>query len=495
MVLLRNTISSARSGGRRQFTEIREKILVEIERSEDQSLLQNQAERLGFSIKNLENTQAFILEPNENILEVLQSAAEADEDVNQASDAIEEIQKALRNASEEVESSIPVRRATLELRSAFERLSGVASTSFGITFADFGPENLRLSPFEMTTIPTEEATDEERTLEDLYRNLEIPAAHEIERGDQCVVAIFDTAYAPDLIDESRIVGEYHGDDVDSVYESQEGHGTMCAGAATANSDDGVPFDGVAPDADVVLVRTTDSDGQIRSDYISEAWNWLVSQDFGKPVVANHSYGTPLCSGRPRHNFCNDPVAGIIKEVNSDPSITSVYAAGNEAGYCGHRPSGLTNGITGHNSLEDIITVGALRYDLADAQRYSSHGRGDCSPISDPKPNVSFALPDYTYYGGEEGVVVKDMSGRFGGSNGGTSHASPSTAGLVALLQSRSMKVNGEPLTTTQVKSLLTQNAEPPRRTQINSFGITGPEGFDARFGFGQPDPVETLEAI
>ena len=160
-----------------------------------------------------------------------------------------------------------------------------------------------------------------------------------------------------------------------------------------------------------------------------------------------------------------------------------------------RLAGFTSGITGVNSLADVISVGALRYDMADAQRYSSHGRGDCSPISDPKPNCSFPLPQVLYYGGEDGYMLKDMSSGYGGSSGGTSTAAPYTAGVMALLQSRSMKVNDRALQTEELKTIIESTAEPPRRTQVNIIpGITD-SGWDARFGWGKINILEALKEV
>lgn len=492
MVVIRNRISSARAGGPRQYSELRDKIIVESDSVDGAQNVEEKLSDLGFGVERLTNSPVVIASAGKNPVNVFETMKERVTDPSTFGDAIDIV----KGADGEVDASLTIRQATLQILSAINEIEEVIKSSFGVTFADYGPENLRLSPFEMDTLNFTEAQEGEKNLGDLYDKLGIYEAHEEERGDQAIVAIFDTGYAEGLIDESRIVETFHGDDVDSVYNSSEGHGTMCAGASAANSSEGVPFDGAAPDAGVILVRTTDSEGQIRSDYISKAWDMIMSLDTDRPIVTNHSYGTPLCSGRPRNKFCQDPMADVINEANNDEMIFSVYAAGNEAQQCGHRPSGITNAVTGHNSLSSVITVGALRYDLLDAQRYSSHGRGDCAPVADPKPNVSCALPSLTYYGGENGYVIKDMSTGIGGSAGGTSHASPTTAGVVALVQSKAMKERGEPLNNQELKQALRDTSEPPRRTQINSFGLLiGREGYDARFGNGQIKVNDLLEEV
>jgi len=500
MVVVRNKLSEVSAGGPRQFAELRDRLILRLEDRAVRGEVENELKQLGLSVKEIRTAPVAVAEPSDGVEDTIQRISERAE--GDMGDEVRQAVDTITSGGDIVDADIAIRELTLELLKVVRSIEGVVDSQFANTFADYGPENLGLSPFEMPTI-TNAAENEDQTLGELYDTLGVTAAHEEETGDRAIVAIFDTGYAPDLISEDRIVNTWSGDDTEDVYASAEGHGTMCVGAAAAKSgykaDEDtteVPFDGVAPDAGVILVRTTDSNGQIRSDYIAQAWDWLANLDVRRPIVANHSYGTPLCSGRPRAKFCETPLNEEIGIILSDPMITATYAAGNEAQTCGHRPSGITNGITGTNSIEDVITVGALLTNGREAQKYSSHGRGDCAPVSDPKPNVSCALPVKTYYGATGGYTVKDMSTGLIGSAGGTSHASPTICGMIALLQSKSMKVRGEPLSTEEVKRIIENNSTPPHRTQINSFGrILSQEGWDARFGYGQLDINSALDSI
>lgn len=497
MPLLRNRFSVARAGGPRQFSELRNKLLIEANDREELEELRREMRELALGTELIESAPILVAEPSDKIETTIERLRTRGVDGTKVRQAISTIQDARKKGESVIDTTSATMEATRELITTVREMPQVADVRFVTTQADYGPENLRLSPTEMDTIDPGDAVSESGTLQDLIEKLGVPEAWETTRGENAVVVIFDTAYSRGLIDESRIVGTFSGEKVDGVYESSEGHGTMCVGAAAANSDkDGVPFDGVAPESDVVLVRTTDEEGQIRGDIISKAWDWIAKKDFGKPKVINHSYGTPICSGRPKAKFCSGPEVDMVKLANSKPDVTSVYAAGNEAMSCGHRPSGLTNAVTGTNSLAEVITVGALRYDSNAAQRYSSHGRGDCAPVADPKPNVSCAIPFKTYYGGEDGWEIKDMSTGIGGSSGGTSHAAPMTAGLIALMQSASVENRGEPLQTEEVKQILKATSKTPRRNQINSFGaVLGEKGYDARFGHGQWQPAEAVNEV
>jgi len=493
MVILRNRLTSVTSGGPRAFAELRDKLIIRADGREEADDLISELDRIDFTTRGIDNAPILVAEPRGQPANVIDRIRQLDEDnpfLRQASDELSNLD------GEIMETSRSVARATRQTFNFVRDLGGVRFTEFVRTFADFGPENLRRSPFEMDTVSEENADGVSPNLNDLNQKFDMEEVWEIEDGSEAIVAIFDTGYARNVIDRSRIRDTFHGPDVDSVYEPSEGHGTMCAGAAAANSDEDVPYNGMAPESDVILVRTTDSEGQIRGDYITEAYDWIINLDTDRPIVINHSYGTPLCSGRPKATFCNTAENEMVSIANSTANITSVYAAGNEASTCGRRPFGFTNAITGTNSLADVITVGALRFDGIDAQEYSSHGRGDCAPQADAKPNVTFPLPSYTLYGNGEGWEIKDMSKGFGGSAGGTSHASPSIAGLVALMQSKRFRETGTPAQTEELKSLLHEHAEQPRRTQVNVItGTLRERSYDARFGRGVPQPLDLIEAV
>lgn len=485
MVIIRNRLAELGAAGPRQFAEIRNKLIVSTTRGNVGDLKSELSDR-NLTTQELTNAPIVVAEPEDKIEDVLESLSDVGVAVGQVSS---EVSRAREEGQGIMETTREILEATNTLLRQIRQLDFVESADFVNSMADYGPENLRIAPDEMADIAAPE--EEPETLQDVLIDLGLPEAWKEERGSNASVAIFDTGYAEDLIDSSRIAGTFHADEVDSAFAPSEGHGTMCAGAAAANKEEGVPFDGAAPEANVFLIRTTGADGQIRSDLITRGWDWLISNRGQRPVVANHSYGVPICS-TVRTKFCNNPTADMIEIATADPGITACYAAGNEAMYCGHRPSGFTNGITGHNSLEAVVTVGALLTNGREAQRYSSHGRGDCAPRSDPKPNVSSRIPKKTYYGTDEGASVKDMSTGPLGSGGGTSHASPLVTGMLALVQSKANRTR-EPLQTEEIKQIIRNNSEPPHRTQVNTFGfLLGRPGWDARFGFGQFNPADAL---
>lgn len=490
MPVIRNQISSVAAGGRRQFAELRDKFLITPE-SGKQKEVASELRGVNLKTSELDVAEVIVAEPMDDMAIVLEDMSDQ---VDEAQQAASEIRDSIENGENIIDAAGATARATQNFLDQVLDITGVLQAEFGASYADYGPENLRMSPFNMEDVASTQ--DKENTQEDVLRELGIPSAWDITRGENAAVAIFDTGYAKDLIGSSRIAGTFHAEEVDSVWAPAEGHGTMCAGAAAASKKDGVPMNGVAPGADVYLVRTTGADGQIRSDVIAKGWDWIQKKAADGPIVANHSYGTPICSSPSRGQSCADSLGRVIAEATADPNLTAVYAAGNEAMYCGHRLSGITNGITAHNSLENVVTVGALLTNGRDAQKYSSHGRGDCAPRADPKPNCSFRIPVYVYYGGEDGYKIKDMSTGIMGSGGGTSHASPMTTGALTLIQSHAVETRDEALETEEIKTLIKEHSEPPRPTQVNQFGfLAGPSGWDARFGYGQFQVESALKSL
>ena len=492
MPLLRNRLSATLAGGPRQFAEIRDTFIIKAGNDDTTETVTSELTDLGFDVTELENAPILTAEPEDRIGEVIASVGDVDAEISEGLDKVREARdedNILDVASQTIEATQSVLDAILEI-------DDVDVAEFVRTEADFGPANLRLDVQDRDNLSERQARSKEANIETVYENEGLSEAHKITRGENAISCIFDTAFPEDLIAEERIVDTFHGDMVDTVYNSSEGHGGMCAGAMAANAMEEVPFDGIAPESRVILVRITDDEGQIRGDIITEAWDWLTSLELDRPLVSNHSYGSPICSGRPKQKFCGTPINDIISIATSEPGISAVYACGNEASRCGRRPSGLTNAITGTNSISDVFTVGALLSNGREAQRYSSHGRGDCAPIADPKPNVSFPIPKTTYYGGRDGWKLKDLSTGPFGSGGGTSHASPSVAGIITLMQSKAVEERGEPMEDEEIKRILHETAEMPHRNQINSFSFFfSRAGYDSRFGHGKADIVEALEEV
>jgi subtilisin family serine protease len=467
------------------------------------SRLQAEVRRLGFNVERLENLGVLVAE-TDRVADVVSNITDArDTFSNNVTEQLENVQtraekreprtligafKPGMNFGQEVDDELDLEAGlrgelisqTLQnpITSALREMEGVANVELSFTRNTFGPRNLNVDVDALTSFLDvfEENPDAESeelpTVADVRKRIGVPAAWENATGEGVIIAVLDTAFYRGFLEGNRVIDTFAGPDADNAYsDPEEGHGTMCAVSAAGNVNDGAPVNGVAPDAELLLARTTNSAGELV--YIEEAWDWLIGhiKDTDKTVISSHSYGVPLCSGRTM-DLCNATTTKLVRAANKREDHQAFYAAGNEALYCGHRLGGMTNGIMGPNSDPSSIAVGALRFDLRDAQNYSSHGFGTCSGINNnPKPDVSCMLSSLIPYGTE----VKDMSTSRGGSAGGTSQATPFTAGVAALVS----EITGN-AKRSELESILESTARQPRPTQLNV--VTG---FDARFGHGQ----------
>lgn len=144
------------------------------------------------------------------------------------------------------------------------------------------------------------------------------------------------------------------------------------------------------------------------------------------VLLHNSWGFPECEG-----ICQHPVTQAVASAADHPDVIQVFAAGNEASGvtgCGQECDGSTPGISGPNSLSNVITVAASgrNGEPAEMQAYSS--RGGPGPVScgDRKPDVTAPVFGRMPYGCGD----RDM-----GNGGGTSAACPEVAGVIGQVAS------------------------------------------------------------
>lgn len=369
-----------------------------------------------------------------------------------------------------------------ELTEAVEEVDGVLNAQMRYTRVTYGPRSLRVDPGALKSILPEQLEEQSQSvMPEVLDNINIDKAWEHSTGENAILAVFDTGFCEDFFDESRILDTFSGDSVDSAFSdhANEGHGSMTAVSAAGNTDEGAPVDGPAKNADLFLIRVTDADHALSN--VEEGMDWLAGklEEVDRPVISNHSYGVPFCSGRVM-SLCGETSFKVARQLSLRDDHQAIYAAGNEADYCGRRLSGVTNGISGINSDDSSIAVGALRSSGAEVQRYSSHGYGTCHE-DNPKPDVSAPIPQILPYG----CSTKDMSSGIGGSSGGTSTASPIVAGVATLVASVAGTAEQD-----VIEEALESTAELPRPTQINILGDS-----DARFGNGMVNAQAAVESV
>ena len=294
------------------------------------------------------------------------------------------------------------------------------------------------------------------------------------------------------------------------------HGTACMGMASATGieADGSQseFYGAAPNATLVDIRIGTDVGAgpfenylLEQEFYESAMNglqWVIDHhEDAWPGVSEEYYGIDIISlswGITSHenggSDGSDMHSRILDEAMVEGIIVSV-AAGNDG------PN--NDGLSGMGSSDLSVTVGATddqntvnREDDTVAD-YSSRGprkdNGDGNPLNELKPEISAPGSNIVQAegcvtsGGCSNLINDASDNSYTGRGSGTSYATPSVSGVMALVWEAN-----ENLTTMQLKEILKQTAE---RRGEPSLPEDDPY-WNRDFGFGMVDAyAATLLAI
>ncbi|MBV23080.1 MAG: hypothetical protein CMA53_03160 [Euryarchaeota archaeon] len=294
------------------------------------------------------------------------------------------------------------------------------------------------------------------------------------------------------------------------------HGTACMGMASATGieADGSQseFYGAAPNATLVDIRIGTDVGAgpfenylLEQEFYESAMNglqWVIDHhEDAWPGVSEEYYGIDIISlswGITSHenggSDGSDMHSRILDEAMVEGIIVSV-AAGNDG------PN--NDGLSGMGSSDLSVTVGATddqntvnREDDTIAD-YSSRGprkdNGDGNPLNELKPEISAPGSNIVQAegcvtsGGCSNLINDASDNSYTGRGSGTSYATPSVSGVMALVWEAN-----ENLTTMQLKEILKQTAErrgEPSLPEVDPY-------WNRDFGFGMVDAyAATLMAI
>ena len=238
-----------------------------------------------------------------------------------------------------------------------------------------------------------------------------------------------------------------------------GHGTHVSGTIVGGSTSGLAI-GVAPDAQLIVGRIFDGNGNSTKEDILKAMQWMADPDgnpntVDSPAVVNNSWGDDEAY-RDRDPE-NDPMCLVIDSWVK-LGIVPVFTAGNTG------PRDETINVPG--ACPNSVTVGATeQYDRS--PHFSSSGPTSWKTVRIVKPDVS-----------APGVDVKSAD-RYGSyeNMSGTSMAAPHVSGAIALiLQSK------PELTVDELKDVLYRGSKD-----------LGKAGKDNTFGFGRLDVLKSVE--
>jgi subtilisin family serine protease len=349
-------------------------------------------------------------------------------------------------------------------------------------------------------------------------HIDVEKAWDITRGNRSVVvAIADDAVDlnhPDFQGTGKIVAPKDFKDQDFLplpANSDESHGTACAGVAVAE-ENGTGIVGVAPGCALMPIRTT---GFLDDDTIEQLFDWAIAHDAS---VISCSWGAaavyfPL-SLRQRAALTRAATQG-----RRGKGCVIVFAAGNanrpvsgtifERGWPSDLLRGPTNWLGGFTIHPDVITVSACT-SLGKKSAYSNWGTNVsvCAPSNNAPPGMWFeqtgyistapavtaALPGLGVFSADLLGATGYETGDFVRSFGGTSSACPVVAGVAALV----LSANPD-LTANEVKRLLQEtadkivdrDADPQLRMVLGTYDTNGHSQW---FGYGKVNAFKAVQA-
>jgi serine protease AprX len=249
---------------------------------------------------------------------------------------------------------------------------------------------------------------------------------------------------------SRVIGGWP-DDWGTTAAAWKDHGNMTSTDALT----------IAPEAEIYDIRISSSS---MGNTIAKAilgYEWAIKQHRtnGTPQILSNSWGIYQQSWD--NEYATDPNHPFTKEVVKalNEGLIVLFAAGNCGGTCPDTRCGSDNGpgkgIWGANSHPRVITVGAVNL-KEQFVGYSSQGPG---ALDSNKPDICAI----THFAGYFPTLNSSRP-----SDGGTSAATPITAGVVALLKG--------------MKSSLTQ--DDAKNALKSTAKDIGPPGWDNHSGSG-----------
>lgn len=276
------------------------------------------------------------------------------------------------------------------------------------------------------------APDIELCLDDVMEQIGAPDAWRHTRGKGVTIAVVDSGISDRLKEVS--VARRSAFDARTAYRGQHwsddvGHGSMCAAIAAGSREGGGRYQGVAPEATVMAVRTT-----LFSTDLFDAFDSLVqARDTGQlagPLVVSNSYGLYTCT--PPQVLPRDHPYMLNIEIAIARGIFVCFAAGNNhyKEKCGFDPRQCgPNTIWGPNSHDRVVSVGTVNRALTNCDPSTPHANSSRGPgewsADFPKPDCVAPTYGEVPWGGS----YRKMRWW------GTSGACPQVAGLAALILS------------------------------------------------------------
>jgi serine protease AprX len=246
------------------------------------------------------------------------------------------------------------------------------------------------------------------------------------RGEGVTIAVVDTGTDGSMHEFPNRSTDSYAPSFATPWDDTVGHGTMCAAIACGNNGSGGRYNGVAPDATLLVARST-----LFATDLYLIYQHLLKRKrggaFAGGIVVSNSYGLYTCT--PPTYPQGHPYVDLVKKCVQD-GMVFVFAAGNNHsfGLCNHpEVDDHPNTIWAVNSIDEVITVGTVDWNETNntsggEHANSSRGSGQWSTRQDKPDVVAPTYGEVVWGGGYQRMEWW-----------GTSGACPQVAGLAALL--------------------------------------------------------------
>jgi hypothetical protein len=273
-----------------------------------------------------------------------------------------------------------------------------------------------------------------------------------------------------------IVGwDFFDDDNDpydaSSYSAADGHGTGRAEQAAAQTDNGSGDAGVCPDCQIMPLRLWDTFVAPADTYamatLYAADNGADVQEVALGVLQNSK-------------FAQAATAYAFKKGVALMQVSSDLNTANH-----NYPTNYNNTVFVAGTVADSHGLGQDFGEQSEefAQFLSLFGIGTQAPVG-----TWFRNSGLTQFGGHAAIVMVGDTG---------STATGQAAGAAGLIKSRALEVLGDPLTSNEVKQIITLTAEDvlPENTVGEGIPDHAQPGWDQHFGYGRADLDDAVARV
>jgi subtilisin family serine protease len=218
---------------------------------------------------------------------------------------------------------------------------------------------------------------------------------------------------------AKVIGGYDFINSDQNPADDHGHGTHVAGIVASTN---ITYRGIAPDANIVAIKSLDETGSGNTSTIVNGIDWCVNNaSIFNITVISMSLGTSTLFSA--HCDDSDPLNAAAIDAAIAKNVSVVVATGN---------AGSTTGIASPACIKNSTAVGATKKDNS-----MVYNRNNITDLLAP----GFSITSLNYTGG---IITF----------GGTSMATPMVAGAFALLHQYFKLTENRNATPTEIEDTL-----------------------------------------